>query len=715
MNDYSDSANQNPEKLISIGALIEDENEFDDHYLIDDQQNVEIKLTKEQEETLRLARESGLKTTFAAKGFVIEEPITKPNWFDDIIARNESVNNSLFEDEVHEYIYGTNLELLNRSINSRSNEYLGPNLGAVLGNRDNGYYHSIYNNEIGSDNYHEANMGRASFIGTSVIYQYPALSETQGQPDLNPTIIYDEITTYHQGVEIYTNLKLSNSVDLLNPDNINIIGYIGNYEQITWQLAICNSLKQRKIHDDTEYSFVDKPYEFGYRGQPSLSVELDYSPSLGIYTEFALVPNTNTTFFATREKLNITPRLYMAHSFYLYKESEPVHIENYELVVHQETNNEPKPFYFSLCELTSALIGYSKAYGNNLVLSNENNLDESYKHYFYYSKYQKTAQDQLYLSVDKNYDIDCPVYPAPSEPQKPKAKPKIKLYLPYFIPRLKNFELPPKIVANYKFPINPVFVLDKNSIPLMPVSEREAKAIVRAKLGTIQDKNVLVLKLAIGDALPNISTVHSILEHCFDLPHRPHVMWMSVHIGNYILFKYHLDKAVIFSEHILVPNEIRKNASLAKEQFGFSDGEFPFRVEIDPYLNGISSMNDCYAEDCQVKDFYLTKEPLNKASLSNMFMLPKSLPKSKQDAPQFNIEIPYYQSDDYHESLSYQQDTVYEDEDEDDDLSEDTFYMDLFEAYAHEISQKINIMRKLLPISYVEVDGLKIDYTKVIP
>ena len=67
------------------------------------------------------------------------------------------MNNSL-RDEV----YGTNLRNIAQNLYSEENQFLGPNLGAVLGERDNKDYEAVYKSEIGSDNYHKEDMGRAA-------------------------------------------------------------------------------------------------------------------------------------------------------------------------------------------------------------------------------------------------------------------------------------------------------------------------------------------------------------------------------------------------------------------------------------------------------------------------------------------------------------------------------------------------------------------------
>ena len=192
------------ENIISIGALIEDENEFDDRYQIDSKNHLQVKMTKAQQECLRLAKESGLKTPFGEGEVIIEEPVHKIDWFDMVLMRNRAILEQQFEDEV----YGTNLRNIAQNLYSEENQFLGPNLGAVLGERDNKDYEAVYKSEIGSDNYHKEDMGRAAFSGDSFIYQYKNNSIKAQQESQEPKLSQDPHDSYSS--QASTNKQESN-------------------------------------------------------------------------------------------------------------------------------------------------------------------------------------------------------------------------------------------------------------------------------------------------------------------------------------------------------------------------------------------------------------------------------------------------------------------------------------------------------------------------
>lgn len=567
MNHYSDLPKDNYENIISIGASIEDENTFDDQYRVDEKNHLEVKLTKEQQERLRLAKESGLKTPFGEGKVIIEEPVHKENWFDVIVRRNEE----LLEQKIEQEICGTNLDSIDHQINSNDNDMLGPNLGAILGSRDNKAYEDVYKSEIGSDNYHKDDMGVATFSGDSFIYKFKHPEYNDKEDEIN-----NDTDTTSEQVPITHN---SQSSSLIND---------------TQELS-------KKLRIDSVFEKEELPNQ-------------DTLPNIADNTDSFL---SNSVTKALDDPYHVAKR--------------PVNHDNKEdyTTYHDDFANDEASHAFK---------------------AQENYIYEATKA----TQAHKKLVDQE--ALNRLYDGQLQIF---SEPRN---------------------------VSRRIIPDKPCFVLDKNSMPLMPLSSNEAQSLVDAQLGQMLEKDLLMLKLGICDQLPNIEQTYNILEHCFALPKPPHKLWLAVEVDNHIVFKYYLDNHMVYQELIAIPNEVINFAHLAKEQFGIFETVEPL-AKSD---NKILSLANSDSHNLDESDGFVNIAIINNNDSATML---DSYQQNIEQTCNLSEEILIINKD--HEPI-------------------DSYYKDLYDSFAFTIAQKVTRLRKVLPITDVQIGDLKFDFTKML-
>ena len=301
------------------------------------------------------------------------------------------------------------------------------------------------------------------------------------------------------------------------------------------------------------------------------------------------------------------------------------------------------------------------------------------------------------------------------------------------------------------------FVLDKNSMPLMPIELEEANILLEAKLARQIEPDLIMLNLAIGDILPNIDRVHSILEHCFLLPERPHQLWLSVEIENYIVFKYWLDNQLVYHEVIDIPDELLDYADLALQQFycapsldpnlpkeilaGIEQGLRTSQITAPNTCANLSSIaapfaNECldssldkalkiskmgshtpevnltlqYGESHKIEQEHKGQESSDSFTQDNVYILPT--PNSNMDYCS-SVSNSLSLMDDYPQDPSISFAITYNNEEQDEEPN-NSCYIDEYESFAFTIAQKITRLRKVLPITYVEVGALQFDFTKLL-
>ena len=682
------------ENIISIGALIEDENEFDDRYQIDSKNHLQVKMTKAQQECLRLAKESGLKTPFGEGEVVIEEPVHKTNWFDMVLMRNRAILEQQFEDEV----YGTNLRNIAQNLYSEENQFLGPNLGAVLGERDNKDYEAVYKSEIGSDNYHKEDMGRAAFSGDSFIYQYKNNSSKAQQESQAPKL--------SQGLEESHNSQLG-TTNQESKGNTSPVNIKASSSQATnsfqYQGAQENSY-QAQDSSIASLNQANNPQDEDHNVLPVTSPDLNKSVATESYLSNSVSRALDDPYNLDSTKANQVD----TNDYSTYH-------NNFANEDAKRTFNEHENYQFALDEVTketqalqSSLNSESQAHNNKEPALDTNFLAQQY-----------AICQNLHMLAQRRAFSRCLI------------------------------------------PDKHSFVLDKNSMPLMPIELEEANILLEAKLARQIEPDLIMLNLAIGDILPNIDRVHSILEHCFLLPERPHQLWLSVEIENYIVFKYWLDNQLVYHEVIDIPDELLDYADLALKQFycapsldpnlpkgilvGIEQGlrtspitapnasanasanlssiAAPFANEcLDSSLDKafkISKMGSHtpevnltlqYGESHKIEQEHKGQESSDSFTQDNVYILPT--PNSNMDYCS-SVSNSLSLMDDYPQDPSISFAITYNNEEQDEEPN-NSCYIDEYESFAFTIAQKITRLRKVLPITYVEVGALQFDFTKLL-
>ena len=671
------------ENIISIGALIEDENEFDDRYQIDSKNHLQVKMTKAQQECLRLAKESGLKTPFGEGEVVIEEPVHKTNWFDMVLMRNRAILEQQFEDEV----YGTNLRNIAQNLYSEENQFLGPNLGAVLGERDNKDYEAVYKSEIGSDNYHKEDMGRAAFSGDSFIYQYKNNSSKAQQESQDPKL--------SQGLEESHNSQLGTT-------NQESIGNTSPSNSKASSSQATNSFQDQGAQESSISALnqANTPQDEVHNVLPVTSPDLNKSVATESYLSNSVSRALDDPYNLDSTKANQVD----TNDYSTYH-------NNFANEDAKRTFNEHENYQFALDEVTketqalqSSLNSESQAHNNKEPALDTNFLAQQY-----------AICQNLHMLAQRRAFSRCLI------------------------------------------PDKHSFVLDKNSMPLMPIELEEANILLEAKLARQIEPDLIMLNLAIGDILPNIDRVHSILEHCFLLPERPHQLWLSVEIENYIVFKYWLDNQLVYHELIDIPDELLDYADLALKQFycapsldpnlpkgilaGIEQGLRTSQITAPNTCANLSSIaapfaNECldssldkalkiskmgshtpevnltlqYGESHKIEQEHKGQESSDSFTQDNVYILPT--PNSNMDYCS-SVSNSLSLMDDYPQDPSISFAITYNDEEQDEEPN-NSCYIDEYESFAFTIAQKITRLRKVLPITYVEVGALQFDFTKLL-
>lgn len=692
------------ENIISIGALIEDENEFDDRYQIDSKNHLQVKMTKAQQECLRLAKESGLKTPFGEGEVVIEEPVHKTNWFDMVLMRNRAILEQQFEDEV----YGTNLRNIAQNLYSEENQFLGPNLGAVLGERDNKDYEAVYKSEIGSDNYHKEDMGRAAFSGDSFIYQYKNNSSKTQQESQAPKL--------SQGHEESHNSQLgtTNQESIGNTSTSNSKASSSQATNSFQDQCAQESSYQAQESSISALNQANPPQDEAHNVLPVTSHDLNKSVATESYLSNSVSRALDDPYNLDSTKANQVD----TNDYSTYH-------NNFANEDAKRTFNEHENYQFALDEVTketqalqSSLNSESQSHNNKEPALDTNFLAQQY-----------AVCQNLHMLAQRRAFSRCLI------------------------------------------PDKHSFVLDKNSMPLMPIELEEANILLEAKLARQIEPDLIMLNLAIGDILPNIDRVHSILDHCFLLPERPHQLWLSVEIENYIVFKYWLDNQLVYHELIDIPDELLDYADLALKQFycapsldpnlpkgilaGIEQGlsarpitapntsanasasanvsanasanlssiAAPFANEcLDSSLDKalkISKMGSHtpevnltlqYGESHKIEQEPKWQESSDNLTQDNVYILPT--PNSNMDYCS-SVSNSLSLMDDYPQDPSISFAITYNDEEQDEEPN-NSCYIDEYESFAFTIAQKITRLRKVLPITYVEVGALQFDFTKLL-
>lgn len=682
------------ENIISIGALIEDENEFDDRYQIDSKNHLQVKMTKAQQECLRLAKESGLKTPFGEGEVIIEEPVHKTNWFDMVLMRNRAILEQQFEDEV----YGTNLRNIAQNLYSEENQFLGPNLGAVLGERDNKDYEAVYKSEIGSDNYHKEDMGRAAFSGDSFIYQYKNNSSKAQQESQDPKL--------SQGLEESHNSQLgtNNQESIGNTSPSNSKASSSQATNSFQDQGAQESSYQAQESSISSLSQANAPHDEGNNDLPVTCPDLNKSVATESYLSNSVSRALDDPYNLDSTKANQVD----TNDYSTYH-------NNFANEDAKRTFNEHENYQFALDEVTKE------------TQSLQSSLNS-----------ESQAHNKKEPALDTNF-----------------------LAQQYAVCQNLHMLAQRRAFSRCLIPDKHSFVLDKNSMPLMPIELEEANILLEAKLARQIEPDLIMLNLAIGDILPNIDRVHSILEHCFLLPERPHQLWLSVEIENYIVFKYWLDNQLVYHEVIDIPDELLDYADLALQQFycapsldpnlpkgilaGIEQGlrtspitapntsanasanlssiAAPFANEcLDSSLDKafkISKMGSHtpevnltlqYGESHKIEQEHKGQESSDSFTQDNVYILPT--PNSNMDYCS-SVSNSLSLMDDYPQDPSISFAITYNDEEQDEEPN-NSCYIDEYESFAFTIAQKITRLRKVLPITYVEVGALQFDFTKLL-
>lgn len=668
------------ENIISIGALIEDENEFDDRYQIDSKNHLQVKMTKAQQECLRLAKESGLKTPFGEGEVVIEEPVHKTNWFDMVLMRNRAILEQQFEDEV----YGTNLRNIAQNLYSEENQFLGPNLGAVLGERDNKDYEAVYKSEIGSDNYHKEDMGRAAFSGDSFIYQYKnnsskAQQESQGPKDSHNS----QLGTTNQE----------------SKDNGNGNGIVAPANSRT-NPSQANQAHQAQESSISSLNQANAPHDEGNNDLPVTCTDLNNSVATESYLSNSVSRALDDPYNLDSTKANQVD----TNDYSTYH-------NNFANEDAKRTFNEHENYQFALDEVTKETQALQSSLNS-----------------------ESQAHNKKEPALDTNF-----------------------LAQQYAVCQNLHMLAQRRAFSRCLIPDKHSFVLDKNSMPLMPIELEEANILLEAKLARQIEPDLIMLNLAIGDILPNIDRVHSILEHCFLLPERPHQLWLSVEIENYIVFKYWLDNQLVYHELIDIPDELLDYADLALQQFycapsldpnlqkgiltGIEQGLRTSQITAPNTCANLSSIaapfaNECldssldkafkiskmgshtpevnltlqYGESHKIEQEHKGQESSDNLTQDNVYILPT--PNSNMDYCS-SVSNSLSLMDDYPQDPSISFAITYNDEEQDEEPN-NSCYIDEYESFAFTIAQKITRLRKVLPITYVEVGALQFDFTKLL-
>lgn len=690
------------ENIISIGALIEDENEFDDRYQIDAKNHLQVKMTKAQQECLRLAKESGLKTPFGEGEVIIEEPVHKTNWFDMVLMRNRAILEQQFEDEV----YGTNLRNIAQNLYSEENQFLGPNLGAVLGERDNKDYEAVYKSEIGSDNYHKEDMGRAAFSGDSFIYQYKNNSSKAQQESQGPKLSQESHDNYSS--QASTNKQESKY-------NGNCTGKSnGNVAPAN---SRTNPSQANQAHQTQESSIsalnqANPPQDEVHNVLPVTSPDLNKSVATESYLSNSVSRALDDPYNLDSTKANQVD----TNDYSTYH-------NNFANEDAKRTFNEHENYQFALDEVTKETQALQSSLNS-----------------------ESQAHNKKEPALDTNF-----------------------LAQQYAICQNLHMLAQRRAFSRCLIPDKHSFVLDKNSMPLMPIELEEANILLEAKLARQIEPDLIMLNLAIGDILPNIDRVHSILEHCFLLPERPHQLWLSVDIENYIVFKYWLDNQLVYHELIDIPDELLDYADLALQQFycapsldpnlpkgilaGIEQGlrtspitapntsanasasasanasanlssiAAPFANEcLDSSLDKAFKLSKMgshtpevnltlqYGESHKIEQEHKGQESSDNPTQDNVYILPT--PNSNMDYCS-SVSNSLSLMDDYPQDPSISFAITYNDEEQDEEPN-NSCYIDEYESFAFTIAQKITRLRKVLPITYVEVGALQFDFTKLL-
>ena len=682
------------ENIISIGALIEDENEFDDRYQIDSKNHLQVKMTKAQQECLRLAKESGLKTPFGEGEVIIEEPVHKTNWFDMVLMRNRAILEQQFEDEV----YGTNLRNIAQNLYSQENQFLGPNLGAVLGERDNKDYEAVYKSEIGSDNYHKEDMGRAAFSGDSFIYQYKNNSSKAQQESQGPKL--------SQGLEESHNSQLgtNNQESIGNTSPSNSKASSSQATNSFQDQGAQESSYQAQESSISSLSQANAPHDEGNNDLPVTCPDLNKSVATESYLSNSVSRALDDPYNLDSTKANQVD----TNDYSTYH-------NNFANEDAKRTFNEHENYQFALDEVTKE---------TQALQSSLNSESQSHNK-------KEPALDTNFLAQQ------------------------------YAICQNLHMLAQRRAFSRCLIPDKHSFVLDKNSMPLMPIELEEANILLEAKLARQIEPDLIMLNLAIGDILPNIDRVHSILEHCFLLPERPHQLWLSVEIENYIVFKYWLDNQLVYHELIDIPDELLDYADLALQQFycapsldpnlpkgilaGIEQGlsaraisapnssakasanlssiVAPFANEcLDSSLDKAFKLSKMgshtpevnltlqYGESHKIEQEHKGQESSDNPTQDNVYILPT--PNSNMDYCS-SVSNSLSLMDDYPQDPSISFAITYNDEEQDEEPN-NSCYIDEYESFAFTIAQKITRLRKVLPITYVEVGALQFDFTKLL-
>ena len=684
------------ENIISIGALIEDENEFDDRYQIDSKNNLQVKMTKAQQECLRLAKESGLKTPFGEGEVVIEEPVHKTNWFDMVLMRNRAILEQQFEDEV----YGTNLRNIAQNLYSQENQFLGPNLGAVLGERDNKDYEAVYKSEIGSDNYHKEDMGRAAFSGDSFIYQYKNNS-SKAQPESQDPKLSQGLEESHNSQLGTTNQESKGNT---SPSNSKASSSSGQATNSFQDQCAQESSYQAQESSISALNQANTPHDEDHNVLPVTSTDLNKSVATESYLSNSVSRALDDPYNLDSTKANQVD----TNDYSTYH-------NNFANEDAKRTFNEHENYQFALDEVTKETQSLQSSLN---IESQANNKKEP--------------------ALDTNF-----------------------LAQQYAICQNLHMLAQRRAFSRCLIPDKHSFVLDKNSMPLMPIELEEANILLEAKLARQIEPDLIMLNLAIGDILPNIDRVHSILEHCFLLPERPHQLWLSVEIENYIVFKYWLDNQLVYHEVIDIPDELLDYADLALKQFycapsldpslpkgilaGIEQGlstrpiSAPNRsANASANLSSIAApfANECldssldkalkiskmgshtpevnltlqYGESHKIEQEHKWQESSDSFTQDNVYILPT--PNSNMDYCS-SVSNSLSLMDDYPQDPSISFAITYNDEEQDEEPN-NSCYIDEYESFAFTIAQKITRLRKVLPITYVEVGALQFDFTKLL-
>ena len=690
------------ENIISIGALIEDENEFDDRYQIDSKNHLQVKMTKAQQECLRLAKESGLKTPFGEGEVVIEEPVHKTNWFDMVLMRNRAILEQQFEDEV----YGTNLRNIAQNLYSEENQFLGPNLGAVLGERDNKDYESVYKSEIGSDNYHKEDMGRAAFSGDSFIYQYKNNSSKAQQESQAPKLSQDPKDSHN------SQLGTTNQESVGNTSPSNSKASSSQATNSFQDQGAQENSYQTQESSISALNQINAPQDEVHNVLPVTSPDLNKSVATESYLSNSVSRALDDPYNLDSTKANQVD----TNDYSTYH-------NNFANEDAKRTFNEHENYQFALDEVTKETQALQSSLNS-----------------------ESQAHNKKEPALDTNF-----------------------LAQQYAICQNLHMLAQRRAFSRCLIPDKHSFVLDKNSMPLMPIELEEANILLEAKLARQIEPDLIMLNLAIGDILPNIDRVHSILEHCFLLPERPHQLWLSVEIENYIVFKYWLDNQLVYHELIDIPDELLDYADLALQQFycapsldpnlpkgilaGIEQGlrtspitapntsanasasasanasanlssiAAPFANEcLDSSLDKAFKLSKMgshtpevnltlqYGESHKIEQEHKGQESSDNPTQDNVYILPT--PNSNMDYCS-SVSNSLSLMDDYPQDPSISFAITYNDEEHDEEPN-NSCYIDEYESFAFTIAQKITRLRKVLPITYVEVGALQFDFTKLL-